>query len=148
MLTQAYGIRPAGTLQRSDPGAQPAAVIIRIRSLRARWTWLRAVASGNAEDLANLVKRQALFVAEHDGRPLVRPQRGQRLSDGPAERAPLDRIGSGRRLEQVRALDRVDLDRERPGPAQRVDAGVVRDAEQPAGEPAPGIEGGRDSGTP
>jgi hypothetical protein len=101
----------------------------------------------NAENGANLRERKAVLVAEHDGGALVGPKLGQRGVQRTSELLAFDRIGSSRCGGFARSLGRggvcrVYRLRRRTRAAHRVNGGVVRDPEEPAGEPSRGVERG------
>ena len=101
----------------------------------------------NAEHGANFIEREAVLVAQHDGGALVRPKQGQRRLQRTTELLTLDRIGPRRRRRFVRsgggrAGCRVNRSGRRTRTAHRVDGSVVRDPEEPAGQPSRRVERG------
>ena len=99
----------------------------------------------NAENIPDLIEREAVLVAQDDGGALV----GSKLGQGRLQRATkllaFDRIGPGRRgrfAGSGREVGRVNRGGLRTRAAHRVDGGVVSDPEQPAGQPPRRIERG------
>ena len=137
------GLRGKAAARCSHSGFQPAAVIMRASSLRARCTWLRAVDSGIPRTCAISSNDSPLSYRSTTTVPLIGPEAGQCGLERTSEGAPLDRIGHSGCCRFVRSVTRVEVDRGRSGAAQRVDASVVGDAEQPAGQPPLGVEGGQ-----
>ena len=135
------GLRGKAAARCSHSGFQPAAVIMRASSLRARCTWLRAVDSGIPRTCAISSNDSPLSYRSTTTVPLIGAEAGQCGLERTSEGAPLDRIGHSGCCRFVRSVTRVEVDRGRSGAAQRVDASVVGDAKQPAGQPPLGVEG-------
>jgi hypothetical protein len=99
---------------------------------------------GNAEDLADLGERQPFLVAERQRGTLLRPDSGHRSIQGVPQRFLFERIGIGRRRGvEIAAGGRIERDGRNPRSSERVERRVVRDAEQPGGQPPLRVERGK-----
>ena len=100
----------------------------------------------NAENGANFIERETALVPQLDCGALVRPKRGQRRLQRTTELMAFDRIRRRRRGRFVRSggrdVCRLNSGRRWTRAACRVDGGVVRDSEEPAGQPSRRVERG------
>jgi hypothetical protein len=90
----------------------------------------------NSENLSDFLERQPLFVPQNDRLALVGPERGHRVLQRASERMPLDwiRHRRSRRFRCMRATGarrRIDGNDPHPLAPHRIDADIVRDAENP-----------------